>query len=241
MRVVVARIDRPFVAGARMGGVQDAIQHGIAQVDVARRHIDFCAQHPRPVRKLARLHAAEQIEVFRNRPRAERAVLAGLGQRAAVDANLFLRLVVDIGKASANKAFRPFVQALKVVGGIERLARPLIAEPAHVGLDGIDIFLLFLGRIGVVEAQIAAPCKFLRDAEIERDRFGMTDMQIAVRFRGKPGHDLFVPVLIEIGLDDVANEIAPRLGRHRFCRHSQFLIGLTSTFCQIRKVQPRSA
>jgi hypothetical protein len=27
----------------------------------------------------------------------------------------------------------------------------------HVGLDGIDIFLLFLGRVGVVEAQMAAP------------------------------------------------------------------------------------
>jgi hypothetical protein len=50
-------------------------------------------------------------------------------------------------------------------------------------------------------------------------------MQIAVRFRRKPGHDLFEPALVEIGLNDVTNEIAPRLGRYRFCRHHLFLFG----------------
>jgi len=37
----------------------------------------------------------------------------------------------------------------------------------HVGLDGIDVFLLFFGRIGVVEAQMALAGKLLRDAEIK--------------------------------------------------------------------------
>jgi hypothetical protein len=32
---------------------------------------------------------------------------------------------------------------------------------------------------------------------------------------------------VEIGLDDVANEIAPRLCRHRFCCHSWFLFGIS--------------
>ena len=81
--IVVARIDRPFVAGARMGGVQDAIEHGVAQVDVAGGHVDLGAQHARAVRKLTRLHAAEQVEVFLHRAVAKRAVLAGLGERAA--------------------------------------------------------------------------------------------------------------------------------------------------------------
>src|SRR5258708_22125455 len=48
---------------------------------------------------------------------------------------------------------------------------------------------LFPGRIGVVEAQVAASGKLLRDAEIERDRLGVADMQIAVRLRRGPGHD----------------------------------------------------
>ena len=119
--VVVARIDRPFVAGARMGGVQDAIEHGVAQVDVAGRHVDLGAQHARAVRKLAGLHAAKQIEVFLHRAVAKRAVLAGLGQRAARDPDFLLRLVVDIGKAGADQALRPFVELLEIIRGIEQV------------------------------------------------------------------------------------------------------------------------
>ena len=64
VREIVARIDVPRRAGARMRRVQDAIEHRIAQVDVARRHVDLGAQHARAVRKFAGAHAAEQIEVF---------------------------------------------------------------------------------------------------------------------------------------------------------------------------------
>ena len=218
--VIVARIDRPGVAGARMGGVQDAIEHGVAQVDIARGHIDLGAQHPRAVGKLAGLHAAEQIEVFLHRAVAERAVLAGLGQRAALDADFLLRLVVDIGVAGPDQALGPFVQPLEIIRGVIEVGSPVVAEPAHVGLNRIDVFLLFLGRIGVVEAQVAAAGKFLGDAEIECNRLGMADMQIAVRLRREARHDLAVFPGVEVGLDDVANEIAACLCRHRFCCHA---------------------
>ena len=67
---------------------------------------------------------------------------------------------------------------------------PVEAEPAHVALDGVDIFLLLLGRIGIVEAQVTAAAEFLGDAEIQADRLGVADMQIAVRLRRKAGDHL---------------------------------------------------
>ena len=70
---------------------------------------------------------------------------------------------------------------------------PVEAEPMHVGLDRVDIFLLFLGRIGIVEAQIALAAEFLGDAEIQADRFGVADMEIAVRLRRKARDDGLVP------------------------------------------------
>ena len=85
---VVARIDRPGGAGARMVRMEDAVEHGVAQIDVARRHVDLRPQHPRAVRELARPHAAEQVEILLDRAVAERAVPAGLGQGAATDAHL---------------------------------------------------------------------------------------------------------------------------------------------------------
>src|SRR5664279_569167 len=221
VRVIVTRIDRPGVAGARMGGVQNAIQHGVAQIDIARGHIDFGAQHPGTVGKFASFHAAKQIEIFFYSAVAKRAVLAGLGQRASLVPDFLLRLVVDIGKAGADQVFRPAVKPLEIIRGIEQVLAPVVTEPVHVGLNRIDVFLLFPGRVGIVEPQVAASRKLLRDAEIERDRLGMADMQIAVRLRREPGHDHLVLFAVEIGLDDVANEIAPRLRRHRFCRHSE--------------------
>ena len=90
MGEIVARIDLPGVAGARMRRMDDAVEHRVAQIDVARRHVDLGAQHARAVGEFAGLHAGEQIEVFLNRAVAERARLARLGQRAAVGPHLVL-------------------------------------------------------------------------------------------------------------------------------------------------------
>src|SRR5271154_3050909 len=85
---IVARIDAPGLAGARMLGVKDAIEHRIAQVDVARTHVDLGAQHARAVRKLTGAHAAKQIEIFLDAPAPVRALRASLRQRAARETHL---------------------------------------------------------------------------------------------------------------------------------------------------------
>ena len=107
-----------------MCGVQDAVEHRIAQVDVAGRHVDLGAQHARAVRKLAGAHAAEQVEVLLDAAVAERAVLAGLGQRAAVDAHLVLALVVDIGLAGADQVLGPGVELLEIIGRVIEVLCP---------------------------------------------------------------------------------------------------------------------
>ena len=88
VREVVGRVDAPRIAGARVRGVQDAIEHRIAQIEVARCHVDLRAQDAGAVRELAGAHAAQQVEVLLGRAIAVRAVPAGLGERAAVSADL---------------------------------------------------------------------------------------------------------------------------------------------------------
>ena len=43
MRVVVHRVDAPFVAGIVVMGAADAVDDRIAHIDVARCHVDFQA------------------------------------------------------------------------------------------------------------------------------------------------------------------------------------------------------
>src|SRR6185295_19247101 len=47
------------------------------------------------------------------------------------------------------------------------------------------------------------------NAEVEADRFGMANVQIAVGLGGKAGHDRLLPTGLEVGLDNVADEILP--------------------------------
>ena len=89
---------------------------------------------------------------------------------------------------------------------------PVEAQPMDVVLDRVDEFLLLLHRVGVVETQIAASVEFGRDAEIQADRFGVSDMQVAVRLRRKPGHDLIGASGLKVGRDDIADEIAGWIG-----------------------------
>jgi uncharacterized protein YjbI with pentapeptide repeats len=51
-------------------------------------------------------------------------------------------------------------------------------------LDGIDVFDILLGGIGVVHSQVADAVELPGDSEVEADGLGVTDVEVAVGFRG---------------------------------------------------------
>jgi hypothetical protein len=218
VREIVGRVDAPFLAGARMLGMQDAVENGVAQIDVARTHVDLGPQHARAVGELAGTHAAEQVEVLGRAAVAIGAVAAGFRQRAAHRPHFLGRRIVDKGMAVADQVLGPVVELLEIVRCVVEVPAPIEAEPAHIALDRVDVFLLLLGRIGVVEAQVAAAAELLGDPEIEADRLGVADMEVAVGLGRKAGHDRAGAAGGEIARDDVADEIASALYRCRLDR-----------------------
>ena len=129
---VVQRIDAPLVAGPRVGRVQDPVEHRVAHVDVGRGHVDLRPEHPGAVRELAGAHALEQVEALLDRTVAPGAVPAGLGEGAAVLADLVGGEVVDVGLAVPDQVDGPVVELLEVVGGVVEVLAPVEAEPADV-------------------------------------------------------------------------------------------------------------
>ena len=91
--------------------------------------------------------------------------------------------------------------------------RPLKAQPAHVVLDGGDELGVFLGRIGVVEAQVADAAELAGDAEVQADRLGMADVQVAVGFGRETGVDDRVLAAGQVLADDLADEVVLLAGR----------------------------
>ena len=114
VRPVVHRVDAPGVARAMVRALRMRYMHGIAQVDVARRHVDLRPQDvlrrpsnspPRIRRKRSRFSSTGAVAV--------RALAARLGQRAAVLAHLLGGQIVDVGLARLGSAARPTGRAAR--------------------------------------------------------------------------------------------------------------------------------
>ena len=101
---------------------------------------------------------------------------------------------------------------VEVIRSVERRAaeifiRPAIDQPADIGHDRVDVFGLFLRRVGVVHPDVADAAELVGDAEIEADRFGVADVKIAIWLRRKTCPNLRMAAGFQIFDHDVADEI----------------------------------
>jgi hypothetical protein len=102
---------------------------------------------------------------------------------------------------------RPSEKLFEVIRRKVHMIAPVEPQPEHVAFDRFDISGFFLGRIGVVEAQVTAPTKFARDSKIQANRLGVTDVKVAVGFGGKPRDNSGVPPSRQIAAQDLANKV----------------------------------
>ena len=203
---VVHRIDAPLVAGAVMVRELDAVQQRVAEHHVGMGHVDLRAEDLLPFRVLAGAHLAEELQVLFRGTVAPRAGDAGLVHGAAVHADLVLRLVIDIGETALDELFGPLVQLLEVVGGV-KLFVPMESEPLDVLLDGVHVFGILLGGVGVVVTEVGHAAVLLREAEVQADGLGVAEVQVAVRLRRETGYDGIHLAGGEVGFDDFFQKI----------------------------------
>ena len=178
--------------------------HRVAQVHVGGGHVDLGAQHARAVRELAGAHALEQVQVLLDRAVAVGAVLARLGQRAAVLADLLGAQVIHIGLALLDQLERILVQLLEIVRGVKQPLVPVEAQPADVLLDRVDV--LDSSLVGLVSSKrrLHLPPNSRAMPKFEADRLGVPDVQVAVGLGRKAGlHPPAVFARAQILADDL--------------------------------------
>ena len=185
MGEIVHRVDAPFVAGAMMRLIGDAVDRGVAHVHVGRGHVDLRTENITALGELAGAHIAEKLQAFLCGTVAPGAVFARLGEGAAVFGHLFGRQLVYIGQAALDQRFGVLIDLLIIVGRVIQPAVPFEAHPADVFLDAVDVFGVFLGGVGVVKAQVAQAVVPLCGHKVDVQRFGMADVQVSVGFRRK--------------------------------------------------------
>ena len=182
MREIVHGIDAPFVARPVMRNLLDAIQRGIAHVEVSRGHVDLRPKNALAFFEFARAHPREQVQVFCDGTIAIGTVPARFGQGSPVFADLICREVLDVGLAFFDELNGALVEFFKIVGSVVQPVAPVEAQPADVAHDVLFELHGLLVGIGVVEAKIAQAVVFGGDLEVQAQRFRVADMQVPVGF-----------------------------------------------------------
>ena len=181
---------------------------------------------------------AEQIEILLDRAVAVGAGAAGLGERSAQAAHFLGRRAVDVGESRLDQVARELVQAIEVVGRVIEMRAPVEAQPAHRRHDRVVVLDVLLDRIGIVEAQVAGAAILGGEPEVQADRLGVPDVQVAVGLGWKAGDD--APAVLaraQILGDDLAQKIRDRRWRRISCRrcstHLRFVHEQMTSECHI--------
>ena len=175
----------------------DAVQHRVAEMDIGRRHVDLRAQAPFAVGVLPVAHLVEDLEVAFGRGVARRRRAAGLLRHAAILLPFLLAEIAAVGLSAPDQLLGDGVHPVEHVARVVEprlagvpFARPFEAEPPDVVLDVLGVLVRLLSRIRVVESQMAFAAEQLRHPEIDADRLGVSDVNVAVRLRREARDDL---------------------------------------------------
>ena len=177
-----------------MISVANAIDDRIAHHNIRMRHINLQAQNMFTIFKFAIAHFTEEGKIFCRAAVTERAIFSSLAKVTAIGMNVFSTLTVNIRLPILNQNFCKLVQAIKVITGVIQMITPAKAQPFHRIQNTVGILNIFLNRIGVIQTHIAASaarqCVVVsRQAKVQANTFGMTDMQVAIWLWWKAGND----------------------------------------------------
>ena len=211
MREIIHRINAPGIAGVVMRRVHDAVQHRIAHVHVGRCHVDLCPQHALTLLELTTAHLFKQREVFLNRAITACGMRSRGGEVASLDPHFLGRIVLHISLTGLDQMNRAFVKKTEIIAREIKVITPIESQPTHIPLDALDILGFLLLRIRVIEPQMAFRIGFgilLRNAEIQANRLGVPDVQVAIRLGRKARDRRGMHTARKITRNDVADEIA---------------------------------
>ena len=178
--------DAPFCALTVMLDILDAVNNGVAHIEVAACKIDLCAESIFALGELTVAHTGKKIKAF-----LDRTVSVGRGCRSsditAVSFELFGAQLANIGKTLVDKLNGVFIILLKIVASVEETVAPIKTKPVDVFLNSVNILGVFLCRVGVIHTEVAKAAKFFGSTEIYAKSLAVTDVEIAVGLRGETG------------------------------------------------------
>ena len=209
---------------------------------LASAEIDLGPENAAPVGQFPCPHLPEEGQVFLDRSGPVRRRATWLAETASIVLDLLVAQIVDVRLPLADQLLGQLVHLARSSPRRTAADRPK-EKPSQLTSCTMDSTYStpFGQRVGVVEAKVAMAAILLGHAEVQADRLGVTDVEIAVRLRGKAGDDAAVMLArAEVVLDDLADEIrTARSGAVRTCHNRTLPTGAVNSSTELPTAMTR--
>ena len=185
---VVHGVDAPLGTLPVVIDEANAVDDGVTEIQIAASQIDLGPEGHLSLLHLTVLHLLKQPQIFLDGPIP---IGGGSGDAdvAPVGLELLWRQLADVGQPLLDELHGILIVLLEVVGAVEKAVAPVKAQPMDILLDGVHVLGVLLGGVGVIHAEVAETAELLGGAEVDAQGLAVSDVQIAVGFRRKPGVD----------------------------------------------------
>ena len=144
-------------------------------------HVNLGAEHQCAWLTFSAVHELKQSQVLLHWAVAIGAVGAGRSGSTLLLGYHLSALLVNVGASLFDEPYGKVPQLLEIVGGIVNVC-PFEAQPLDVLFYVFYIFRVLLHGVRVVEAQVAHAAVFLGQSEVDGNRLGVSNVQVAIRF-----------------------------------------------------------
>ena len=207
MSKVIHWINAPGVAGSVVGHMSNTVDDRITHVHVRRCHIDLGTKNFFSIGIFAFFHFFKKLEIFFNRTVTVRALFSRICQSSTVLADLIGSQVTDISFSFFDQFDGCFIHLSKVIRSKEKSVLPVSTKPFDISFNRFYKFTFFFCRVCIIKTHIKLAVVFLGKSVIQKNGFGMSDMEVSIRLRWEAGVYGIINTLCKVFINDVFNKI----------------------------------
>ena len=222
---VIHRINAPLVSCIVVCHMRHTVENGISHIQIGRRDVNARAEYLLTICVLSVLHLLKKLQILLHGTAAKRIFFARLCKSTSVFLNLLCGQVRHICLSFPNQLHCALVHLVKIVRGKKQPVLPVRAKPFDIRLDRLHKLDVLLGRIRVVKTHVELAAVFFCDSIIDKNRLGMTNVQIAVWLRRKARMYRIIYTLCQILVNHLFDKVSRSFNCIFFCvTHFQILL-----------------
>ena len=207
MSEVIHRINAPGVSGSVVSHVSYTVDNRVTHVHIRRCHVDLGTKNFFSIGIFAGFHFFKKLKVFFNRTIAVWTFFTRLCQSSAVLTDFIGSQVADISLSFFDQFDGCFVHLSEIIGSEEKSVLPVGTKPFDISFNRFYKFTFFFCRVRIIKTHIKLAVVFFGKSVIQKNGFGMPDMEVSIRFRWEAGVYGIINTFRQILVDDVFNKI----------------------------------